>query len=110
MFFDVAASPVAVAAAPARKVPKQLPPPNSDFYQFADVLTGEEKATVQKGAGVHGVQGGADQYGSVERLVASLAVRSSTAFPGNVSRFFRIIQNCFEELRCARIRESTYVG
>jgi hypothetical protein len=29
-------------------VPKQLPPPNSDLYQLADVLTVEEKAIVQK--------------------------------------------------------------
>src|ERR1700754_3224595 len=29
-------------------VPKQLPPPNSDFYQFADLLTAEERATVRK--------------------------------------------------------------
>jgi alkylation response protein AidB-like acyl-CoA dehydrogenase len=28
--------------------PKQLPPPNSDFYQLADVLTAEEKAIVKK--------------------------------------------------------------
>src|SRR6476620_2511533 len=27
---------------------KQLPAPNSDFYQLADVLTADEKATVQK--------------------------------------------------------------
>jgi alkylation response protein AidB-like acyl-CoA dehydrogenase len=29
-------------------VPKQLPPPNSDFYQFTDLLTAEERATVHK--------------------------------------------------------------
>jgi hypothetical protein len=28
--------------------PKQLPAPNSDFYQLADVLTDEEKALVKK--------------------------------------------------------------
>src|ERR1700745_2738753 len=28
--------------------PKALPPPNSDFYQLADVLTAEEKAIVKK--------------------------------------------------------------
>src|ERR1700756_385161 len=28
--------------------PKPLPAPNSDFYQLADVLTAEEKATVAK--------------------------------------------------------------
>src|SRR5882672_3524402 len=41
------ATPVAAAAA-VKKVPKQLPPPNSDFYQLADVLTAEEKAIVKK--------------------------------------------------------------
>src|SRR6202795_4132937 len=28
--------------------PKKLPPPNSDFYQLADVLTADEKAIVKK--------------------------------------------------------------
>src|SRR5262249_13824652 len=45
------ATPVAAATAPTKKVvqaPKQLPPPNSDFYQLADVLTAEEKAIVKK--------------------------------------------------------------
>src|SRR6266481_6057701 len=41
------ATPVAAAAA-VKKVPKQLPAPNSDFYQLADVLTAEEKAIVKK--------------------------------------------------------------
>jgi glutaryl-CoA dehydrogenase len=39
------------ATATARKdveKPKQLPPPNSDFYELADVLTAEEKAIVKK--------------------------------------------------------------
>ena len=39
---------VAAAAAPVKKAPKQLPAPNSDFYQLADVLTAEEKAIVKK--------------------------------------------------------------
>src|SRR6478672_1140714 len=41
----------ASGAAPAKQAvhqPKQLPPPNSDFYQLADVLTADEKATVKK--------------------------------------------------------------
>src|SRR5216684_2185182 len=41
----------AVSASTARKSsgqPKQLPAPNSDFYQLADVLTAEEKAIVKK--------------------------------------------------------------
>ena len=42
------AAPVATAAASVKKAPKQLPAPNSDFYQLADVLTAEEKATVKK--------------------------------------------------------------
>src|SRR3954471_9246173 len=34
--------------APAKKSAKPIPPPNSDFYQLADVLTADEKATVKK--------------------------------------------------------------
>src|SRR6266516_5486186 len=41
------ATPVA-AAASVKKVPKQLPAPNSDFYQLVDVLTADEKAIVKK--------------------------------------------------------------
>jgi alkylation response protein AidB-like acyl-CoA dehydrogenase len=41
---------VTPAPTPAKKdrQSKPLPPPNSDFYQLADVLTAEEKATVKK--------------------------------------------------------------
>jgi hypothetical protein len=39
---------MATATALKPSVPKQLPPPNSDFYQLADVLTVEEKAIVKK--------------------------------------------------------------
>ena len=42
------AAPVAATAASVKKAPKQLPAPNSDFYQLADVLTAEEKAIVKK--------------------------------------------------------------
>jgi len=35
-------------AASAKKAPKQLPVPNSDFYQLADVLTADELAIVKK--------------------------------------------------------------
>jgi hypothetical protein len=42
------AAPVATAGAPVKKAPKQLPAPNSDFYQLVDVLTAEEKAIVKK--------------------------------------------------------------
>src|SRR6267378_6247833 len=38
----------AAAAASVKKQPKQLPAPNSDFYQLADVLTAEESAIVKK--------------------------------------------------------------
>src|SRR5437016_4248358 len=38
----------AAAAASIKKPPKQLPAPNSDFYQLVDVLTAEEKAIVKK--------------------------------------------------------------
>ena len=41
------AAPVAAVAASPKKLPKELPPPNSDFYQLADVLTAEEKAIVK---------------------------------------------------------------
>jgi glutaryl-CoA dehydrogenase len=41
------AAPVA-AAASVKKAPKQLPAPNSDFYQLVDVLTDEERAIVKK--------------------------------------------------------------
>ena len=43
-----AAAPTATAVAPVKRAPKQLPAPNSDFYQLADVLTAEEKAIVKK--------------------------------------------------------------
>ena len=39
---------MATATAFKPSVPKQLPSPNSDFYQFADLLTAEERATVKK--------------------------------------------------------------
>ena len=42
------AAPIAGLAASAKKAPKQLPAPNSDFYQLADVLTAEERAIVKK--------------------------------------------------------------
>src|SRR5260221_3029594 len=37
-----------VAAAAVKKAPKQLPAPNSDFYQLVDVLSDEERAIVKK--------------------------------------------------------------
>src|SRR6266852_6370086 len=42
------AAPVAAAATSFKKAPKQLPAPNSDFYQLVDVLTAEENAIVKK--------------------------------------------------------------
>src|SRR3954462_3210547 len=42
------AAPVAPAAAPDKKTPKQMPAPNSDFYQLATVLTADERAIVEK--------------------------------------------------------------
>src|SRR5258708_6383054 len=44
----VAAAPAAAAATSFKKAPKQLPAPNSDFYQLVDVLTAEERAIVKK--------------------------------------------------------------
>ena len=42
----MAAAPTAGAA--VKKAPKQLPAPNSDFYQLVDVLTPDERAIVKK--------------------------------------------------------------
>src|SRR6202158_2740984 len=42
------AAPLGAAAKSEKKAPKQLPAPNSDFYQLVDVLTAEEKAIVKK--------------------------------------------------------------
>jgi hypothetical protein len=39
---------IAAATAPAKKEPKQLPAPNSDFYQLGDVSTVQEKAIVAR--------------------------------------------------------------
>jgi glutaryl-CoA dehydrogenase len=39
---------MATATALKHSAPKQLPPPNSDFYQLVDVLTAEERAIVKK--------------------------------------------------------------
>src|SRR5205809_5541546 len=44
----VVAAPVAAAATSFKKAPKQLPAPNSDFYQLVDVLTADEKAIVKQ--------------------------------------------------------------
>ena len=41
-------TPIAGAAAPAKKAPKQLPPPNSDFYEFAETLNAEELAVLKQ--------------------------------------------------------------
>src|SRR5712675_623638 len=43
-----ATAPSAAAAATPKNAPKQLPAPNSDFYQLVDVLTDEELAIVRK--------------------------------------------------------------
>jgi len=47
MATSTAAAAISSAPPPKRAV-KQLPAPNSDFYQLVDVLTAEEKATVKK--------------------------------------------------------------
>src|ERR1700683_4875641 len=44
----VAAAPAAAAAASFKKVPKQLPAPNSDFYDVYETLNAEELATVKR--------------------------------------------------------------
>src|SRR5258708_3040271 len=41
-------APSAAAVATPKNAPKQLPAPNSDFYQLVDVLTDEELAIVRK--------------------------------------------------------------
>jgi hypothetical protein len=46
-----AVTPVTQVARPTKtenRQPKALPAPNSDFYQLADVLTGDEKVIVKK--------------------------------------------------------------
>ena len=42
------AAPVAAATASVKKAPKQLPAPNSDFYELYETLTAEELATVKR--------------------------------------------------------------
>src|SRR5271154_3065306 len=44
----VAAAPVAAAAASFKKVPKQLPAPNTDFYDLYETLNADELATVKR--------------------------------------------------------------
>src|ERR1700684_4457924 len=44
----VAAAPVAAAATSFKKAPKQLPAPNSDFYDLYETLNAEELATVKR--------------------------------------------------------------
>jgi alkylation response protein AidB-like acyl-CoA dehydrogenase len=39
---------IEMATATALKAPKQLPPPNADFFQFIDLLSDEERAVVKK--------------------------------------------------------------
>ena len=39
---------MASAAALRPSVPKQLPPPNSDFYQFAETLSADEQAILKR--------------------------------------------------------------
>src|SRR3981189_1638138 len=41
-------APIAGATAPMKKAPKQLPPPNSDFYEFAETLNAEELAVLNQ--------------------------------------------------------------
>src|SRR6266513_2793070 len=48
MAMATAVAAAAAAAASVKNPPKQLPAPNSDFYQLADVLTADEKAIVKK--------------------------------------------------------------
>jgi alkylation response protein AidB-like acyl-CoA dehydrogenase len=42
------AAPVAAATASTKKAPKQLPAPNSDFYDLYETLNAEELATVKR--------------------------------------------------------------
>ena len=39
---------MATAAATKPSAPKQLPPPNSDFYLLAEMLTADEMAVLKK--------------------------------------------------------------
>src|ERR1700692_4917799 len=45
---SVAAAPAAAAATSFKKAPKQLPAPNSDFYDLYETLNAEELATVKR--------------------------------------------------------------
>jgi glutaryl-CoA dehydrogenase len=39
---------MSTAATASKSTPKQLPPPNSDFYHYADTLNSDERAVLQK--------------------------------------------------------------
>src|SRR6202051_1238062 len=45
---SVAAAPAAAAATSFKKAPKQLPAPNSDFYDLYETLNAEELATLKR--------------------------------------------------------------
>ncbi len=63
----VAAAPVAAAAASFKKVPKQLPAPNTDFYDLYETLNAEELAVVKRVGGCRSA--------SPEKYVSSRPVR-----------------------------------
>jgi len=44
----MATTPAPIAGAVAKKAPKQLPPPNSDFYELAETLNAEERAVLKQ--------------------------------------------------------------
>ena len=68
------AAPTATAAAPVKKAPKQLPAPNSDFYQLVGRLDRRGKGDRQEGARLHGDQGPADHQQILVRRRVSVRV------------------------------------
>ena len=74
------AAPVAAAAASVKKAPKQLPAPNSDFYQLVRRLDRRGKGDRQEGAHLHGDQGPADHQQILVRRCVS--VRAAAVIQG----------------------------
>ena len=66
------AAPTAASEAPVKRAPKQLPAPNSDFYQLVDVLTARRNGGRQEGADLHGNQGPAHHQQILVRRRVSL--------------------------------------
>ena len=79
-----------MATATALKPSKQLPPPNSDFYQFADLLTAEERAIVRKVRTF--MESGIEGYGCAggSQLLAGLVVMEMARVDCSIATFFGV--------------------